>query len=54
MAGICQLALAWTGLEVQSARYRQAHSASCAIMMTWLSANWQYNMCNPWPELGWR
>jgi hypothetical protein len=42
--GLCQLVLAQTRLEVGSDRHQWAHSASCAMVMVWISASWQYTL----------
>jgi hypothetical protein len=42
--GLCQLVPAQTRLEVGSDRHQRAHSASCATVMVWISARWQYTL----------
>jgi hypothetical protein len=46
-AGLYQLVLTQTGLEVGSDRCQQAHSASCAAAIAWNSACWQYILSIP-------
>jgi hypothetical protein len=50
--GVCQPALAWTGLAIRSDWSQWAHSASCAAAMLWISASWSYNLSTPSVEGG--
>jgi hypothetical protein len=52
MVGFCQLALARTGLEVESTRHQRAHSACYTATMACISANWQYSLSTPSTEGG--
>jgi hypothetical protein len=46
-AGLCQPVLARAELEVGPAWRQQAHSASCAAALAWISASSRYNMYTP-------